>query len=139
MALTEGDASNPIIPLATEVNTQPIAIPTIPPNELVPPASLTKDVYKRQVLCCLKSPRAFCRAFCDLSPWMAAARIFALVSSRTTRSAPCLVRVNTKADSISELCRRWINTVSYTHLTTTGNGYLSKRLLSGCRFSFKSL
>src|SRR5262249_43086751 len=54
-----------------------------------------------------RAHRAFAKAsqgaialFCDLLPWIACAAMPAFTRLRTTLSAPCLVRVNTRARSI---------------------------------------
>ena len=63
-----------------------------------------------------KSFSARSRWFCDLLPWIASAEMPSLLRPRTTLSAPCLVRVNTRtrstsfsarmmSDSIFGLCR----------------------------------
>jgi len=49
----------------------------------------------------LKAESARSLAPCDLSPWIASTRTPARLKVRSTRSAPCRVRVNTRAFLIS--------------------------------------
>ena len=53
----------------------------------------------------LKAERARSLAPCDLSPWIASTRTPARLRVRSTRSAPCRVRVNTRAFLISSPSR----------------------------------